>query len=142
MLLTAPEPCRESLSAILSNNTNILSIVSSHVYFPTTSNSLKDVGRFLGFRWTTPEASGLDSIVWREQWEEAHDNSLKTKLLDYNREDCSALRAVTEFIARIPSHQSKDPNFSEIVYTRDLQALTRKHRFGRAEFMRLLQLPT
>jgi predicted RecB family nuclease len=134
MLLTAPEPCRESLSAILSNSTNILSIVSSHVYFPTTSNSLKDVGRFLGFRWTTPEASGLDSIVWREQWEEAHDNSLKTKLLDYNREDCSALRAVTEFIARIPSHQSKDPDFSEIVYTRDLQALTRKHRFGRAEF--------
>jgi hypothetical protein len=136
MLLSAPEPCRESLRAILSNSTNILSIVSSHVYFPTTSNSLKDIGRFLGYRWTTAGASGLDSIVWREQWEEAHDDSLKTKLLDYNREDCAALRAVTEFIARIPSYDakaSKDSNFSEIVYTRDLQALTRKHRFGKAE---------
>ena len=81
MLLSAPEPCRESLRAILSNSTNILSIVSSHVYFPTTSNSLKDIGRFLGYRWTTAGASGLDSIVWREQWEEAHDELTKNEVI-------------------------------------------------------------
>ena len=137
MLLSVPEPCRESLRAILGNSTNILSIVSSHVYFPTTSNSLKEIAGLLGFRWTTAEVSGLDSIVWREQWEDAHDDSLKAKLLDYNRHDCSALRAVTEFIASITSHEAKRSeasNLAEIVYTSDLQALTRKHRFGKAEF--------
>ena len=105
MLLSVPEPCRESLRAILANSINILSIVGSHVYFPTASNSLKEVAGFLGFRWTAAEASGLDSIVWREQWEDARDDALKVKLLDYNRDDCLALRAVTEFIASIANYE-------------------------------------
>jgi predicted RecB family nuclease len=41
MLSRVPDSCREALKVILANCTNILSIVSSHVYFPTTSNSLK-----------------------------------------------------------------------------------------------------
>ena len=36
MFSRVPEPWRAPLSAILANSTNILSIVSSHVYFPTT----------------------------------------------------------------------------------------------------------
>jgi DNA-directed RNA polymerase subunit RPC12/RpoP len=91
----------------------------------------------LGFRWTVAEASGLDSIVWREQWEDTHDDSLKAKLLDYNRDDCSALRAVTEFIASIASYEEKrdtHSNPAKIVHTADLQTVIRKHRFGRQEF--------
>jgi hypothetical protein len=37
---------------MLSNITNVLSIVSSHIYFPTPSNGLKDVASYLGFRWS------------------------------------------------------------------------------------------
>ena len=93
MLSHVPETCREPLRVILTNCTNILSIVSSHVYFPTTSNSLKEIAGFLGFRWTSVGASGLESIVWREQWEEVPDEVLKSKLLEYNRDDCLALRS-------------------------------------------------
>src|SRR6185369_5214277 len=96
MLSRVPEPCGELFRATLANCTNILSIVSSHVYFPTTSNSLKEIAGFLGFRWTTTGASGLESMVWREKWEEVPDDLLKSKLLEYNRDDCSALRTVTE----------------------------------------------
>ena len=139
MLSRVPEPWRAPLSAILANSTNILSIVSSHVYFPTTSNSLKEVAGLLGFHWTSTGASGLESIVWREQWEDARDEELKTKLLEYNRDDCLALRAVTEFIASITASEGKvrseRSHLDEIVYASELQsAVRRKHRFGRPEF--------
>ena len=139
MLSRAPEPCREALKVILANLTNIPSIVSSHVYFPTTSNSLKEIAGFLGFRWSSVGASGLESIVWREQWQQVRDEVLKSKLLEYNRDDCLALRTVTEFIASITASEIEDrseqSNLAEIVYARDLQSDTsRKHKFGRPEF--------
>jgi hypothetical protein len=46
--------------------------------------------------WTEPDASGLQSLVWRAAWEQAGEEVLKQKLLQYNLEDCSALRRVTE----------------------------------------------
>jgi predicted RecB family nuclease len=139
MLSRVPNPHRESLETILANSTNILSIISSHVYFPTNSNSLKEVAAFLGFHWSSVGASGLDSVVWREQWEDGRDDVLKAKLLQYNRDDCLALHAVTDFIASITTHQgerqSKQSPFAEVVYTGELQpAMNRKHRFGKAEF--------
>jgi predicted RecB family nuclease len=84
LLPRLPEPCQQTLNAMLENSVNVLSIVSSHVYFPTTSNGLKDVVGFLGFRWTSAEASGLKSIVWRAQWDEAPEAWLKEKICEYN----------------------------------------------------------
>jgi predicted RecB family nuclease len=59
----------ELAEKILTHSVNILSIIYSHVYFPTYSNGLKDIGRYLGFRWTAADASGIQSIVWRKKWE-------------------------------------------------------------------------
>jgi predicted RecB family nuclease len=139
MLSRMPEPSEKALRAILTSGTNILSIARSQVYFPTTSNSLKEVAAFLGFRWTNVEASGLDSIVWREQWEDTRDEALKTKLLQYNREDCLALRAVAEFMASITRREvlglPERSRADKIVYTGELlSAMSRKHKFGKAEF--------
>lgn len=80
---------------------NVLSIVSSHVYFPTFSVGLKDVMACLGFRWTEPDASGLQSVVWRRVWEDSGEPGLKSKLLTYNLEDCAALRLLTRFLGEI-----------------------------------------
>src|SRR5262249_8585235 len=77
---------------------NILSLIDSHVYFPTYSNGLKDVGGCLGCSWTEPDASGVQSLVWRGRWEETHAEDWKQKLITYNLEDCLALRKVTEFL--------------------------------------------
>ena len=49
MLSRVPESAQEPLRTMLVNNTNILSIVSSHIYFPTPSNGLKDVASFLDY---------------------------------------------------------------------------------------------
>ena len=74
---------------------NILSVIYAHIYFPTYANGLKDVGTCLGCAWTEPNASGRQSILWRAKWEATHDDEWKQKLVQYNLEDCAALRVVT-----------------------------------------------
>ena len=93
----SPQPCNEILARLV----NVLSVIHSHVYFPTYSNGLKSIGAYLGFRWTEPEASGILSIVWRRRWEEARQNNFKDRLITYNREDCEALRQVTDALRDI-----------------------------------------
>ena len=83
---------------ILNALVNILSLVYAHIYFPSYSNSLKEIGRCVGCYWTEPKASGIQSIVWRSYWEASHDVDWKQKLIIYNLEDCTALKKVTEII--------------------------------------------
>jgi predicted RecB family nuclease len=83
---------------VLAALVNVLSVVYAHVYFPCHSNGLKDVAGCLGFSWNDPESSGVQSIVWRKRWEHGRAEAWKAKLETYNREDCAALRLVTEFL--------------------------------------------
>jgi predicted RecB family nuclease len=78
--------CRERFQAILKRRVNILSTLHSHVYFPTYSNSLKEIGRHLGSYPDADGPTGVDSIVWRNEWEARRDPGLKARLIDYNRE--------------------------------------------------------
>ena len=76
---------------------NVNSFIFGKVYFPTRSNTLKDLGRLVGAMWSSSDASGLQSVVWRLQWEASQDGALKDQILTYNLEDCQALRLlVTE----------------------------------------------
>jgi hypothetical protein len=95
-----PTNVQEQFEAILQRSINVLAIVHSHIYFPTYSNGLKDVVRHLHCELINQEATGLDSIVWRMQWEASQESELKSRLLEYNRADCIALKCLTEFIFR------------------------------------------
>lgn len=86
---------------LLANAVNVLSAIHAGVYFPTFSNGLKDVGRYLGCTWTDEGASGLQSLVWRARWEQTRDQDWKDKLLIYNAEDCAALGKVVDFVQAI-----------------------------------------
>jgi predicted RecB family nuclease len=80
---------------------NINTYIYGQVYFPVYSNGLKDIGKFIGATWTSPEASGLQSIVWRCHWENMQDVQYKNMLLIYNREDCQALKLLTDKLSEI-----------------------------------------
>jgi predicted RecB family nuclease len=88
----------EEVENVLARTLNVLSVIYAHVYLPVESNGLKDVARYLGFSWSDPGASGLQSIVWRRRWQETRAEDLKEKLTTYNLEDCQALRRVAEFL--------------------------------------------
>src|SRR2546426_288478 len=48
---------------------NVNRHIYGKVYFPVRSNGLKDIGHYIGVQWTSPQASGLQSLVWRHHWE-------------------------------------------------------------------------
>jgi predicted RecB family nuclease len=80
---------------------NVNSLVFGKVYFPARSNTLKALGRLVGATWTSPDASGLQSVVWRLQWALSRDSLLKDQLLAYNLEDCHALRLLVAELRNI-----------------------------------------
>lgn len=86
---------------LMSSCANVLSFIYGHVYFPTYSNDLKSIASCLGFRWSDADASGIQSLVWRNRWETSRDDKYKRQLLTYNHEDCLALKTVTDAISTI-----------------------------------------
>jgi predicted RecB family nuclease len=80
---------------------NVNTYVYGQVYFPIYSNSLKAIGKFIGATWTSPDASGLQSIVWRCNWENTQENKYRDLLLTYNLEDCQALKLLTDKLSII-----------------------------------------
>jgi predicted RecB family nuclease len=92
---------------------NLLSVIFSQVYFPTYSNSLKEIARFLGFEWTDPSASGLQAIVWRLRWEESRAHTDKEKLIVYNADDCEALYLVSHTLERLLAPERNDDKKSD-----------------------------
>ena len=80
---------------------NINSCIYGKVYFPVTANSLKKIGKFIGASWTLSNSSGLQSLVWRYYWRTTGDIKYKEVLLTYNREDCNALKLLTDELFKI-----------------------------------------
>ena len=72
---------KKSIDNTLAALTNVLTIIYPHFYFPTYSNGLKEVAGCLGYRWTEPDASGIESVVWRKNWEKTGDATWKAKLI-------------------------------------------------------------
>jgi predicted RecB family nuclease len=94
-------PEDSNASHAISSSINLLSVIFAQVYFPAYSNGLKEIARFLGFEWTDPYASGLQSIVWRSRWEESRAQTIKEKLIAYNADDCEALSLVFHTLRRL-----------------------------------------
>lgn len=80
---------------------NLNACIYGKLYFPSRSNNLKHLGRLFGAYWSVPDASGLQSLVWRHRWEETRESRYQEMLLTYNREDCEALWLLAEELSKI-----------------------------------------
>jgi hypothetical protein len=96
-----PECLHPKIDLILRHATNALSVIHPHIYFPTYSNGLKDIGHYLGFERKHESATGLQATVWRKIWETTKNADLKASLVQYNQDDCRELKYVCELIAQI-----------------------------------------
>ncbi len=92
---------KQELGRVEKRMVNLFAYLRTHVYPPTYSNGLKELAAFLGFKWTEEKADGLQSLVWRKQWEIAKENSWKEKLLQYNQDDCKALIKVNQWLQQL-----------------------------------------
>jgi predicted RecB family nuclease len=124
------------IDMILGKCTNTLSAIYPHVYFPTFSNNLKDICEHLGDNSPGIRATGLESIVWRNEWEKGSDGNLKARLVDYNRSDCLALRRLTDFIAaQTVSPVGGEKNHTKVRRTDDMNRTRPRWRmFAQREY--------
>ena len=120
------------VETLIAKAINLVSIIYAHVYFPTYSNKLKEIGDYVGSRWSAAPASGLSALIWRSQFEQSQDAALKQKLITYNAEDCQALEMVSETVWRVldQSHAAQNG-------TVDVSTLKREYpqRFGSVDFL-------
>ena len=69
--------------------------------FPTYSNSIKDIAKWLGFRWRHDDVGATSSIqLYMEYVEdpEAHMDKMRM-VMDYNEDDCAATRVIKDWLA-------------------------------------------
>jgi len=123
------EPPDGSVARAIQEAVNLLSVTFAQVYFPTFSNGLKEIARNLGFRWSNPSATGIRTVVWRQDWEASRVSSAKQALLTYNAEDCAALEAVAHKLLDLHdrSPQAGIPFHGEVV---DTAKLKWEHPYG------------
>ena len=100
----------EIVDRIIATSINLVGYIYGRIYFPTYSNSLKEVGRYLGHEWTWPGASGAAAPLLRRAWELGADNHFKLDLIGYNMDDCRAAASVTNALLRINSDSKSNLN--------------------------------
>jgi predicted RecB family nuclease len=132
---------KEQVDRLLGALENVLSLVYAHVYFPCYSNGLKDVGGYLGCSWSEPDASGIQSVVWRKRWETVKEEGWKQKLLTYNLQDCAALSKVTAFLDALQSRTVSSTiqhggniEFPAVASADDLKPHSTRRTWCKAEF--------
>jgi predicted RecB family nuclease len=97
---------------LIESSVNLLGSIYGKVYFPTFSNGLKEVGRYLGFEWAWPNASGAAAPLLRRAWELGACDDLRGELLSYNLDDCRAAAMVADALLRIGSGSAS--GFNEV----------------------------
>jgi hypothetical protein len=101
------------ITSITRRLVNVNSYIYGKVYFPLRSNRLKEIGRFIGASWKSDNASGLQSLVCRHNWEKTGEMRYHQYLTNYNEDDCRALFFLADTLSDI---QERDDSISDIDY--------------------------
>jgi hypothetical protein len=120
---------------LLTSATNVLSLIYESIYFPTYSNELKEIGKYLGCEWSSPDSIGIHTLVWRAHWELSQNPALKDRLIIYNKQDCLALQKVREFLFAIPEDgERRDANEGGIRFVEQIKTDDDLREFGKKGF--------
>ncbi len=122
-------PEGSAMAKAVESPVNLVSVVFAQIYFPTYSNGLKEIAGYLGFTWSDPTASGVQTIAWRHEWETTKTPSLKATVLTYNAQDCEALERVASKLVELhqASPEADGSSQNDVVRT---ERLKRDHPYG------------
>ncbi len=105
-----PSESLTSLVKAIEQPVNVLSFLLAQIYFPCFSNGLKDIGAIIGAKWHAQNSSGIQSLVWRYNWEVTRSNDLKAALVAYNEDDCGALCVLASELSQIGKEAMNRPD--------------------------------
>jgi predicted RecB family nuclease len=92
----------EALVTLLGNLRDLHRDSISCFAFPTYSNGLKDVAKYMGYKWRHADVNALESIAFYLQYvenPEANKDKIQ-KVIDYNEDDCRATMLVKDWLER------------------------------------------
>lgn len=87
----------ETLTMLEEQGVDLLIRLREAVVFPLSFYSLKDIAQFLGFKWRHDDASGLNSVLWFNEWIEKGDESALKDIVEYNEDDVRATLMLKEW---------------------------------------------
>lgn len=99
---------------IIERSHNLLEYFYEDVFAPTYTNGLKEICNYIGFKWSKNGASGLQSIVWRKQWDKSLSSKIKNRLIAYNLEDSLALYELKRWLLKLQDSKIKFINLYEM----------------------------
>jgi predicted RecB family nuclease len=76
-------------------------VIQGHIEWPTNDYSVKTLAQYLGFQWRDTEPSGAASIEWYHSWVKSGDPKIRQRILDYNEDDCVAMRVLLDGIREL-----------------------------------------
>jgi predicted RecB family nuclease len=76
-------------------------VVLKSMEWPTNDYSIKTLAKYLGFSWRDTEPSGAASIEWYHRWVKSGDPKIRQRILDYNEDDCIAMRVLLDGIREL-----------------------------------------
>lgn len=77
---------------------DLYDVVRKATEWPTRDFSIKTLAKYLGFDWRDAHPSGVASIEWFHKWAETRDTTVRQRILDYNEDDCRAMRVLRDAI--------------------------------------------
>jgi predicted RecB family nuclease len=85
------------------NMVDLNKVSKNSIAFPTYSNGLKDIAKWLDFSWRHAEVTAMESIAYYIEYiEDPVKNKEKLqRIIDYNEDDVRATKAVKDFLSKI-----------------------------------------
>ncbi len=87
----------ETLQMLEEQGVDLLIRLREAVVFPLSFYSLKDIAQFLGFKWRHSDASGLNSVLWFNEWLTKGDEGALKDIIEYNEDDVRATLMLKEW---------------------------------------------
>ncbi len=79
---------------------DLLIMIRDAIIFPLYFYSLKDLAKMMGFSWRGVAASGVNAVVWYEEYLANPRRKKKLQdIIDYNEDDCRATYIVKKWVA-------------------------------------------
>jgi predicted RecB family nuclease len=104
----------EFIDRLIETSVNLVACMNGCIYFPTYSNSLKEIGKFLGYEWVWPHAFGASAILMRKLWELSAKTDVKDLLVTYNMDDCRATALIANALLQICTGGSTKPDLVDV----------------------------
>lgn len=84
-------------------------LVVDYSDWPVYSYGIKHIAKQIGFRWRDIDPSGVNSIVWYNDFlSDPSRRDVMTRILEYNEDDCRAMVAVKKYFEERAKHTSND----------------------------------